>query len=248
MLWFDMKGMQSETGPSSGQGDGAQPNGSRVSLWASTEGRLLLAGVALVFAYVVWLAFKLLSSPEESQVLIGMTATAVVFGRAVGLTFGYSVGLGSTTVVLISMVAETASVLIAYSLFVFSWRHLLVIKSLKSVFARIHQAAQTHKAAIQRYGVIGLFAFVWFPFWMTGPVVGCVIGFLLDLPVWLTMTVVLAGTYVAIVGWAFFLREVHERVVSCGPYAALALVGSLIVIVIVGHVLRRTLRENKRKI
>jgi uncharacterized membrane protein len=207
----------------------------------------LLAGVGLAFTYTGWLAFRLLWSPEESQVLIGMTATAVVFGRAAGLAFGYSAGLGPATVVLISMVAETASVLIVYSLFVFSWRHLLVIKSLKSFFARIHQAAQTHKAAIQRYGVIGLFAFVWFPFWMTGPVVGCVIGFLLDLPIWLNMTVVLGGTYVAIIGWAFFLREVHQRVASYGPYAALTLVVSLIAIVLVGHILRRTLRDNRRK-
>ncbi len=207
----------------------------------------MLLGVALSFTYTLWLAFKLVWSPEESQVLIGMTATAVVFGRAAGLAFGYSAGLGTATVVLISMVAETASVLIVYPLFVFSWRHLLVIKSLKNVFARIHQAAQTHKAGIQRYGIIGLFAFVWFPFWMTGPVVGCVIGFLLGLPVWLNITVVLAGTYAAILGWALFLREVHERVVSYDPYAAMALVVFLIVIVIIGYVLRRNLHENKHK-
>ncbi len=239
--------MQAQTEPVSDDHNGERSHGSRVSLWASAEGRVLLLGVALSFVYTLWLGYKLLRSPAEFQILVGMTATAVVFGRAAGMAFGYSVGLGPIAVSLISMVAETASVFIVYPLFVFSWRHLLVLKPLKKAFARIHQAAETHKAGIQRYGLIGLFAFVWFPFWMTGPVVGCVIGFLLGLPVWLNMTVVLAGTCVAIVGWAFFLREVHARVFSYDPYAAMALVVLLIVIVIIGYVLRRTLHDNKRK-
>jgi uncharacterized membrane protein len=239
--------MQAETGPLSVDGNGVRPNGSRVGLLASPEGQVLLLGAALVFAYTLWLVYKLLWSPAESQALIGMTATAVVFGRAAGLAFGYSVDLSPVTVVLVCMVAETASVLIVYPLFVFSWRHLLVIKSLKKVFARIHDAAETHKGSIQRYGIIGLFAFVWFPFWMTGPVVGCAIGFLLGLPIWLNISVVLAGTCVAILSWALVLGEVHERFVSYDPYAAMALVVFIIVIVIVGYVLRRTLHENKRK-
>jgi len=219
----------------------------RIALLAGPEGRLLLVAVALAFVYTIWLAVKALSSPAESQILIGMTATTLVFGRAAGLAYGYSVELGHVTIILITMVVETLHVLVFYPLFVFGWRHLLVIKSLKNIFEHIHQAAETHKGLIQRYGIIGLFAFVWFPFWMTGPIVGCVIGFLLGLPVWLNMTAVLAGTYVAILGWAFFLREVHERVAAYDPYAALALVVILVVTVLVGHLLRRTLHEGKRK-
>ena len=227
--------------------NGGRPNGLRVTLLAGPEGRLLLIAVALAFVYTLWLAFKVLTAPAESQILIGMTATTLVFGRAAGLAYAYSVGLGHAKVIPVTIVVETLHVLVFYPLFVFSWRHLLVIKSLKNIFERIHQAAETHKAKIQRYGVVGLFAFVWFPFWMTGPVVGSVIGFLLGLPVWLNMTAVLVGTYVAIVGWAFFLREVHERVAAYDPYAAMALVVILIVIVTAGHFLRRTLHETKRK-
>lgn len=227
--------------------DGRSPNRSRGSLLVGPEGRLLLIAVALAFAYTVWLGVMLVRSPTESQILIGMTATTVVFGRAAGLAYGYSVGLAHTRVIVITMVAETLHVLVFYPLFVFSWRHLLVIKSLKTVFDRVHEAAEVHKVKIQRYGVIGLFTFVWLPFWMTGPVVGSVIGFLLGLPVWVNIVVVLAGTYVAILAWALFLRELHERVAAYDPYAALVLVVLLIVVVAVGHMLRRTLGEGKRK-
>jgi hypothetical protein len=92
-----------------------------------------------------------------------------------------------------------------------------------------------------------LFIFVWFPFWMTGPVVGSVIGFLLGLKVWLNMTVVLAGTYVAIIGWAFFLRQLHDQVASYSSYAAMVLMVLLIVIAAVGHLLHRTIQENRDK-
>ena len=219
----------------------------KVTLLASSEGRLLLMGVALALIYACWLAVKLVFSPGQSHVLTGMTATGIVFGRAACMAFGYSAGLGHGTVIPICMIIETAFVLIFYPLFVFSWRHLLVIKWLKKSFERVHTAAETHKDKIQRYGIIGLFAFVWFPFWMTGPAVGCVIGFLLGLPVWLNMTVVLAGTYVAIFGWAFFLRQFNEWLASYSPYATVALVVLLIIVVMVGRLLHRTAQQNKRK-
>ncbi len=219
----------------------------KTTLLASPEGRLLLAGIALAFIYSFWLGIKLLFSPDESQIFIGMTATEIMFGRAAGMAFGYSVGLGHGTVIPICMIIETCLVLIFYPLFVFSWRHLVVLKWLKNTFERIHLAAETHKDKVQKYGIIGLFIFVWFPFWMTGPVVGCVIGFLLGLRVWVNMVVVLTGTYVAIFGWAFLLRQFHDRVASHSSYAAMILMALLIAIIIVGHLLHGAFHNNKHK-
>jgi hypothetical protein len=91
-----------------------------------------------------------------------------------------------------------------------------------------------------------VFAFVWFPFWMTGPVVGSVIGFLLGLPVWLNMTVVLAGTYIAIFCWALFLRQLHEQVAAYSSYAGLILMGVLIAIIVLGNFLVRRRHEKIR--
>ncbi len=224
-----------------------QKNQLKATLLTSSEGRLLLIGVALAFIYTTWLGIKLLYSPEESQVLIGMTAIDIVFGRAFAMASGYSQELEPITVIPICIIIETILVLIFYPLFVFSWRHLLVINRLKNIFERIHKSAETHKDKVQRYGIIGLFFFVWFPFWMTGPVVGCVIGFLLGLRVWLNITVVLAGTYAAIFGWAFFLRQFHDRVASYSSYAAMVLMALLVVIIILGHLLHRALQENKNK-
>ena len=224
-----------------------QKNQLKRTLLNNPEGRCLLIGVALAFVFTLWLGIKLLLSPEDSQTLIGMTATLIMFGRAAGIAFGYSMGLGYSTVILICVIIETILVLIFYPLFVFSWRHLLVIKRLKNIFGRISKAAETRKDIVRRYGIAGLFVFVWFPFWMTGPVVGCVIGFMIGLRIWLNMTAVLSGTYVAIIGWAVFLRQFHDRVASYSSYATVALLIFLFIIITMGHLLHRTLHENRNK-
>jgi len=217
----------------------------KITLLTQSEGRLLMAGVALAFIYAFWLGIKMLFSPEDSQVLVGMTATQIIFGRAAAMAFGYSLDLKHTTVIPMCIVIETISVLIFFPLFVFSWRQLLVINWLKNIFMRIRNAAEAKKDIVKRYGIIGLFVFVWFPFWMTGPVVGCVIGFLLGLRLWVIITAVLAGTCVAIFGWAFFLRQLLDQVASYSPYAAMVLMILLVIIIIVGHLLQRTHHKNK---
>jgi uncharacterized membrane protein len=224
-----------------------QRNQLKVTVLTSSEGRLLLTGAALAFIYTAWLGVKLLSSPDESQILIGITATGIIFGRAASMAFGYSLGLGHGTVITICIIIETIQVLVFYPLFVFSWRHLLVMNRLRNVFERTQKAAERHKDKVQRYGVIGLFAFVWFPFWMTGPVVGSVIGFLLGLRAWVNMTTVLAGTYVAIFCWAFFLRQLHEKLAAYSSYAGLILMALLVLIIVLGHFLLRTLDERKKE-
>ena len=222
-----------------------QTKGWKATLLAGTEGRILLLGVGVMFAYALWLGLELMLSPQDGQMLIGVTATAALFGRAAGLAFGYSLELSHLTVIVIAAVVETVFVLVVYPLFVLSWQHLLVTRWLKNSFERMHEAAERHRGKIQRYGIIGLFAFVWFPFWMTGPVVGSVIGFLIGLPAWITMSVVLAGTYLAIVTWALFMRHVTERVAAYSSDAPMILVGLLILIVIAGHFLLRAGHGNK---
>jgi len=242
---LDIEGMRDETEQPAIELNSEQKKQLKITLLTQSEGRLLMAGVALAFIYAFWLGIKMLFSPEDSQVLVGMTATQIIFGRAAAMAFGYSLDLKHTTVIPMCIVIETISVLIFFPLFVFSWRQLLVINWLKNIFMRIRNAAEAKKDIVKRYGIIGLFVFVWFPFWMTGPVVGCVIGFLLGLRLWVIITAVLAGTCVAIFGWAFFLRQLLDQVASYSPYAAMVFMILLVIIIIVGHLLQRTHHKNK---
>ncbi len=206
----------------------------RATVLSSSEGHVLLVGLTMALGYLIWLGMELLLSPEDFQGLLGMTATEVVFGRVACMAFGYSLGLGHLPVILLCMAVETILVFIFYPLFVFIWRQLLVIQWLKRLSDRTRKAAESKKGWVQRYGIAGLFFFVWLPFWMTGPVVGCMIGYLLGLRVWVNITTVLIGTYAAIVGWAFFLHHVHSELAAYSSYTILILTVLLIAVIAVG--------------
>jgi len=199
----------------------------------------------LAVLYAGWMGLGCVGVTQKSEAFMAMTATQVVFGRAAGMSFGYASGFDQSLVILAAMVLETILVLLFYPLFVLSWRSLLVIPALKRFMERTRRSAEAHHATIHRFGIPGLMFFVWFPFWMTGPVVGCAIGFLLGLRWWITLTVVLSGTYLAIGSWALVLQKIHERVVAYNPYAPILLVGIIIVILLMVYAFRTLRRTGK---
>jgi uncharacterized membrane protein len=110
-----------------------------------------------------------------------MTATNIIFGRAAGMSFGYAGGLGHCMVMPVNMPVATILVFLFYPLFVFSRQRLRVIKVFKNLMDRTREAAEAHRDTIRKYGILGLITFAWLPFWLTGPLVGCVIGLMLGL-------------------------------------------------------------------
>jgi uncharacterized membrane protein len=211
----------------------------RSGLLKSPEGHILVTGLVAGVLYLLWIGLNGFWEPKRMQMFIAMTATHVLFGRAAGMSFGYTFNLGPGTIILTSMMIESIVVLMFYPLFVFSWRHLLVFPVLKKTMDRLHQAAEKHHRLIHRYGLFGLFALVWFPFWMTGSLVGCVIGFLLGLRSWVTIGVVLGGAYMAIVSWSFLLHSLHVRTSGFGPYASLSILAFLILLALIGSFMGR---------
>jgi len=207
-------------------------------LLATPEGRILEIGLIMALLFITVLGVGYLRFEEKAHVFLGMSATNILFGRAAGISFGYSFELGNVLVIIINIVIETILVLIFYPLFVFSWRSILVIKPLRRIMERTSIAAETHQDTIRKYGIIGLFMFVWIPFWMTGPMVGCAVGYLLGLRPWKNLTIVLSSTCLAVVCWALLLRKIHDKIAEYGPYASIVLVIAIILIVTVIYFLR----------
>ena len=211
-------------------------------LLATPEGHILEIGLILVLLFITALGVGYLRFPEKAHIFLGMSATNILFGRAAGISFGYSFELSNVLVICTNIIIETILVLIFYPLFVFSWRSILVIKPLRRIMKRTSIAAEAHQDTIRKYGIIGLFMFVWIPFWMTGPMVGCAVGYLLGFSPWKNLTIVLSGTYLAIICWALLLRKIHERVAEYGPYASIALV-IIIILFVSGIYFLRYLRN-----
>ena len=208
-------------------------------LFKTAEGHILLLGIAIALVGLIIMGLVAFWSPQTSRMIGAMTFSNIVFGRAVSMSIGYAGGYGHAIVISVNIWVETIMVLLFYPVFVFSMRKLVEFPSLKRFLERTRKAAEHHRDKVRRYGIIGLFAFVWFPFWMTGPVVGSAIGYLLGFPAWLTLSVVLAGTYIAMGGWAYLLFGLHTRAAVFGPWAPAMIVGLIILMIVAGYWLNR---------
>lgn len=218
----------------------------RASLVRTPEGRVLFLGIAITLLFALWVVVSPLFMDSQPHVLLMMTLAEIGPGRAAAMTLGYTNGMSHATVVPVVMVLETILVFLFYPLFVFTYNNLLTARRLRKTIEQVRAAAERHKDKVQKYGIIGLFTFVWLPFWMTGPVVGCVIGFLLGLRTWVNMVTVLAGTYVAILGWGLFLNEFQERLAAYGRYAGLGIVLLIVGILFLLQRMHRKMNGDKK--
>ena len=202
------------------------------TLFASPEG--LLLGIGLALTSLLFLGFGIAWHLYPDSVLsyTAMTGLNLVIGRAAGMSFGYASGFGHAQVVPLNMLVESIQVLVVYPLFVLSMRQLIRVPQLQVFLSRMHHAAEAHGGSVRKFGIVGLFVFVFVPFWMTGPVVGSIIGFLIGLRPWVSVSIVLGATYVAIGVWALLLNELSAWAATVNRFAPFALVVAIALIVL----------------
>jgi len=210
-----------------------------VTLFASTEGRMLGIGLALTGLMLLAFGIGWHLFPDSVLTYAAMTGLNLVIGRAAGMSFGYASGLGHAQVVPLNMLVETIQVLVVYPLFALSWRQLIRVPRLQPLVKRMHHSAESREGAVRKFGAIGLFVFVLVPFWMTGPVVGAIIGFLIGLRPWVNLVVVLVSTYAAIGVWGLLLNELNVWAATVNRFAPFALVIAIALIAAAMHLLGR---------
>lgn len=194
------------------------------SLLARTEGRLLAVGLAMGLAITAGVGIGLMLAPAATPHYAAVIGLNLVVGRAAGMSYGLAAGLGPLEVVLCNIAVETAQVLVVYPLFVLGWQELIDTRRVAPVLERLRAAAESGHGGVRRFGILGLFVFVFMPFWMTGPVVGAIIGFLLGMRPALILSVVLSATALAIVVYARFLAQAERWLAAVHPYAVFGII------------------------
>ena len=234
------EGESGDTGPTAlppiGSTQAAQ---SRHILLQTHEGRVLLVGLTGLTVLLGAMGLTWFLAPDAALVYIVMGGLNLTVGRAAGMSFGYASGLGHEQVIPLNMIIETVQVIVVYPLFALTWTHLIDTPRWTAMMGRMRHAAESHQAQIQRYGILGLFVFVFTPFWMTGPVVGAIIGFLIGLRTWVNLTVVLSATYVAIGVWALLLNELSRWAAAYNRLAPFAMVAAIGLLGVSGRLIRK---------
>lgn len=209
------------------------------TLFANTEGRLLGVGLALTGLMLLAFGVGWTLFPDNILPYAIMTGLNLIIGREAGMSFGYASGFGHAQVVPLNILIETIQVLVIYPLFVLSTRHLIRLRVLEPFIMRIQRAAESNGGMVRKFGIAGLFVFVFVPFWMTGPVVGAIIGFLIGLRPWVNVLVVLISTYVAIGIWALLLNELNAWAADVNRFAPYGLFVAIVLIALAMQVLGR---------
>ena len=227
---------------------------------ATEKRRLFRAGEAYVLVAGLTLAACLAGSfvilyVEGHRVMLGELGlwmiTHITTGRAAGISVarvGEQLGaLSDFWVIAVSMAYEGMVVCIVYPLIVLSYHNLIEIRLFGGTFRSMMTSARTRMTSVRRYGLIGLFLFVWFPFFGSGPLAGALIGFLIGLGVWQNMLIVMTGTFCAIASWVLAYGQM-ERLVKgfreVAPYIVLTIIfGSVVVLRIRSLMMRKEVEE-----
>jgi uncharacterized membrane protein len=194
------------------------------------EGKILIIGLLLLFAYTAIILGLYFFDTSSTNNLIGMTITHILFGNAAGISYGYTVQFSDAVIIFFNMIIEFIIVMLIYPLFVLSWNNSFDIKFLNNLTTIVQTQRKKYQQFFDKYGKYGLFIFVWIPFWMTGPVVGAIIGFLIGMRHYTIMFIVLSGTSLSVVVWTYFLKELIALLNQFSYYAPWILLGLIILV------------------
>ncbi len=198
------------------------------------ETKLFLCGITLLTFYALAIITCFLLQNGIGDKLLSIGLSSLVFGRAAGISLALALDFNTFWATILNIYIENTMVIILYPLFVWSIQGISTFKRTEQFFASIYQVAQKYEKPIQKYGIVGLFAFVWLPFWMTGPIVGAAIGYFMHLKVWLNLLVVLSGTNIAILCWAYLLESLDSQLKYFGQNTMWVLLSVFVSLAIFG--------------
>ena len=207
------------------------------------ESKILLIGILLILLYLVALLVFLWMGNGYFDKLLSVGFTSLVFGRAAGISLALALEVDFAWAMVINIYIENALVLVVYPLFVWSVQGISTFKGGKKFFDSINKMAIKYEKPINKYGIFGLFVFVWLPFWMTGPIVGAAIGYFMKLKVWVNLLVVLGGTNIAIFCWGYLLSHLDSNFKYFGENTIWVLLGVFISLALLGTIYTKFIKK-----
>ena len=163
------------------------------------EVKILVIGLVLLGIGGLYLTYLLFTDLSLYRTLSKTAIIHLMGGRALGIATCLSAGVPLWMTILYNFLIEIIIVLITYGVVVLIMRNVIQPKLLRTAVRQAELTAQGQKTKIKKFGSVGLFLFVMFPFFMTGPVVGAMIGYLLHYKAINNFLIVFSGTLTSII-------------------------------------------------
>ena len=204
------------------------------------EVKILFSGFSLAALLGIYLAYLLFADPALYRTLFSTAAIHLMGGRALGIATCLSAGISLFYTIAYNFFLEIVIVLIAYGIVVLFMRNIIQPKLFRSAVRQAELTAQKEKTRIKKFGAIGLFLFVMFPFFMTGPVVGAIIGYLLNYRAITNFMIVFSGTLTSIILYAMVGNNIIKFINQYVPIEILKkwgaiIIGVLIIVFLIYH-------------
>jgi len=201
------------------------------------EVKILFLGLVLAALAGIYFLYLLFTDPGLYKVLSSTAIIHIMGGRALGILACLSAGISLFYTILYNFFLEVVIVLIAYGVVVLVMRNIIQPKLFDSAVRKAELTAQSQKTKIKKYGSIGLFLFVMFPFFMTGPVIGAIIGYLLNYRAINNFLIVFSGTLTSIMIYALIGNNIINFINQYIPIDVVKKWGGIIIAVLIVVVL-----------
>jgi uncharacterized membrane protein len=204
------------------------------------EVKILLIGLILSFLTCLYLLYLLFTNFGLYKILSSTAIVHIMGGRALGIAACLAADISLFYTISYNFFLEVVIVLITYGMVVLIMRNIIQPKLFRSAVKQAELAAQDQKTNIKKYGSIGLFLFVMLPFFMTGPVIGSIIGYLLNYKAINNFLIVFSGTLSSILIYALIgnnlINHINQYVqIDLVKKWAAIIVGILIVLFLIYH-------------
>jgi uncharacterized membrane protein len=207
----------------------------------SQEGTIFFTGNSLLILWLTTIIILFKIKHHLWLTVLTMGFTQLLGGRAASIAQATQAGIHPMVIVLIATYVDMTVVFILYPLMVYSYRHFFERRFFQKHMKPLFESVQKSVTRFGKFKIAGVFLFVWFPFWMTGVIIGSLLGFLLGLKPWINMGAVVLGTMSAAFCWVYaydllysWLGQINKSI----PFV-------VTILVIVGLTINRFIHKHK---
>ncbi|MGN0866857.1 MAG: small multi-drug export protein [Oligosphaeraceae bacterium] len=172
----------------------------------------LLLGVVVALAALVWMGVSLGTRSPLGRILPRVLTSHLVLGAPMGAVEGakHASSLPLWQNVLFNGMVTTALICLFNTLFGLSVRRVFRLPLLQETFQGLQVDARRQRRVWARFGLLGVFAFVFIPLPLTGPIVGSLLARLVGLRYWGAVGTVVSASLTSILAWGYAADKVQK--------------------------------------
>lgn len=171
--------------------------------------RISLAGWCLFGVWaatlVVWAVIDPVPYAEGWRLVLELA----FLGRLVSVADGIANGFSEVYLLVQSGLQDVILLLLVYPLVVAVYQGSSKEGPLRKTLDRVRRSAERHRRLVEPLGVLGLWVFVFFPFWSTGVLVGGVVGYLIGMRTSTVFASVFSGHVLSLVSLIWFFDSMR---------------------------------------